>query len=147
MDGWEVGEVSGAPSYRTCSPCPLGAPAGKQSRRRLKDHLGPRARVLGAPELNKRTHFRPSGPPRSPSPHALKGSGAEGCGRPTQRTPVISHTLVQSPSPPEQAGQGLASEEQRAKGLGGRRHDHIISCDNGEGILDAVKVSISLAIR
>ena len=60
---------------------------------------------------------------------------------------MLSHTLVQIPSPPEQADQGLASDQQnRAKGMGGHCHEHIISPENGEGMLGAVKVPISLAV-
>ena len=59
----------------------------------------------------------------------------------------MSHTLVQIPSPPEQADQGLASDQQNsAKGMGGHCHEHIISPENGEGMLGAVKVPISLAV-
>ena len=59
----------------------------------------------------------------------------------------MNHTLVQIPSPPEQADQGLDSDQQnRAKGMGGHCHEHIISPENGEGMLGAVKVPISLAI-
>ena len=47
----------------------------------------------------------------------------------------MSHTLVQIPSPPEQEDQGLDSDQQnRAKGMGGHCHEHIISPENGEGM-------------
>lgn len=74
MDEWVGGVVQG-PLYGACSPCLLGAP--KQESKvegGLRTIWGPRALVLGIPELNK-THTLPTSRASS-NRCALKGSGA-----------------------------------------------------------------------